>query len=65
MKLVIEIENYKEEKRAHKFISYLKAKSIDVRTRQRKIKRFLNFTENNSVEVETILIGNREERNAR
>ncbi len=65
MKLILEIENEKEQKKLEKFLKSFSGKITTARRSMRPIESLLSFAEKNAIHVKKITIPSREELNER
>jgi hypothetical protein len=65
MKLILEIENEKEQKKLEKFLKSFSGKITSLRRSTRPIESLLLFAEKNAVHVQKVIIPSREARNER
>ncbi|OHD71503.1 MAG: hypothetical protein A2W19_15970 [Spirochaetes bacterium RBG_16_49_21] len=65
MKLILEIENEKEQKKLEKFLKSFSGKITSSRRSTRPIESLLLFAEKNAVHVQKVAIPSREARNER
>lgn len=65
MRLVIEIDNANDLKKAERFAKQLRPSEVIIKNKLQKIKSFLEYTDKTAVPVKKIVIPSREERNAR
>lgn len=67
MKVVVELETYREIEKIERFLRSLNPELVKVHLSENvdRVKSFLDFIDNEATRVERIVIPNREERNAR
>ncbi len=67
MKVIVEIENDEDMKRAERFLKYLEPSIIRRKEseKMKRVKNFFSFVKKKTVRVEKVIIPNREERHAR
>ena len=65
MRVVIEIDNENELKKAERFMRYLNPSEIIIKDKMKKIKKFFDYANKTSVSVKKVIIPQRIERNAR